>query len=53
MVESGIYLISEEGKIYGKANVERLDKLVWYKKLWTKISKKYRLKFIDIEPFKL
>ena len=49
----GIYIFTEDGEILGRYDDSRLKSLIWYKKLWAKINKKYREKFIDCKPFEI
>ena len=50
--EMGVFLVTENNNILGHYNDNRLHALAWYKRLWAKINKNYRNKYIDIEPFK-
>ena len=48
-----VLFIDNKGRIHGKCNDSNLKKLPWHKRLWAKVNKKYRAKFISIDPVKL
>lgn len=48
----GVNFIMEDGSTISHANMERWDKGKWYQKLLGFFSRRYKNKFIDVEPFK-
>lgn len=48
----GCFIISN-GELYGKEDFTRLDNAKWYQKLLAKISKRYKMKFMDIMPIEM
>jgi len=49
----GLFLVSEDDRLIGKLDESRLEALPWYKRLWAKISKRYRGKYQDLLPFEV
>ena len=50
--EIEVFFITEDNNILGHYNDSRLRALSWHKRLWAKINKNYRNKYIYIEPVK-
>lgn len=50
--KNGVFLVTEDNNIIGRADDSRLRTLAWNLRLWAKINKRYRNKYIDIKPFK-
>ena len=48
-----VFFISEDGIPLMHADELKLNKLPWYKRLWAKVSLKYRNKHTDIKGFKI
>jgi len=47
----GILFVDKDGHLLGHANTTRLDGLVWYKRLWAKLNRGYKNRYIDLDPF--
>jgi len=42
-----------DGRLWGVESYKRLDSAKWWQKIFAKISKKYKLRFRDLEPIEL
>jgi len=51
-MKKGILFITEDDSIIGQTDTSKLDSLVWYKRLYALINKKYRDKYIRVKPFR-
>ena len=51
MNKPGIFFFLDDGSILYREDDTRLKALPWYKRLWAKVSKRYRQKYVDIRPF--
>ena len=47
------FIVTTEGKILGQEVRTRLDSLRWYQKIWARIFRRYRNRFIDYRGFEL
>lgn len=50
--EIRVYLVTEDNNIMGHADDSRLGALAWYLRLWAKINRRYKNKYIDVKAFK-
>lgn len=47
---AAVYLTDINGNYYGKFNDQRLKAAKWYQRLFAFFSRKYKRKFIDLDP---
>ena len=48
---TGLFFVMSNKEILGRLDYTRLNELFWCKRLWAKISKRYKKKYTDIKPF--
>jgi len=51
MAMSGVFFVNKSGSILGREDKTRLLELPLYKRIYAKINKRYRMRYIDIKPF--
>ncbi|KKK47335.1 hypothetical protein LCGC14_3156250 [marine sediment metagenome] len=51
MIGKGVFIVSKDGNIFGKADKTKWNALKWYKKLYGFFNRQYKSSHIEIKPF--